>query len=100
MDTTTLRELMHIGRYQLKDEEEILRHRSDKKARLKWIRSHEPAVTPELEWGKSQDVPIQRWADDAKPTQEIQEICKFLFVALLQRPTRIGEILYNRVWGR
>ena len=49
MDTTTLREIMHIGRYQLKDEEEILRHRSDRKARLKWIRSHEPAVSPKAE---------------------------------------------------
>ena len=40
---------MHIGRYLLKDEEEILRRRSDKKVRLKWIRSHESAVTPEHE---------------------------------------------------
>ena len=41
MDNSTIRELMHIGRYQLKDEEEILKVRSDHKARLRWFRSHE-----------------------------------------------------------
>ena len=41
MDNSTIRELMHIGRYQLNDEEEILRVRSDQKAHLRWFRSHE-----------------------------------------------------------
>ena len=41
MDASTLRELMHIGRYQLKDEDEILRSRSGRKARLRWFCSHE-----------------------------------------------------------
>ena len=39
MDNSTILELMHIGRYQLNDEEEILRVRSDRKARLRWFRS-------------------------------------------------------------
>ena len=41
MDNSTIRELMHIGKYQLNDEEEILKVRSDQKARLRWFRSHE-----------------------------------------------------------
>ena len=41
MDNSTLRELMCIGRYQLNDEKEILKNRSDKKARLQWFKSHQ-----------------------------------------------------------
>ena len=41
MDNSTLRELMCIGRYQLSDEKEILKNRSDKKARLQWFKSHQ-----------------------------------------------------------
>lgn len=39
MDIANLRQLLNAGRYQLQDEGEILRHRSDKKARLDWIQT-------------------------------------------------------------
>ena len=58
MDTTTIREVLSIGRYKLKDEEEILKNRSDRKARLKWLRSHGADQLTDG-CGKSQDVPSQ-----------------------------------------
>ena len=39
MDNTMLRECLRIGRYCLHDESEILKARSDSRARLQWIRS-------------------------------------------------------------
>ncbi len=38
MDNYVIRECMEIGRYNLHDEQEILKARSDKKARVKWLR--------------------------------------------------------------
>ena len=38
MDNYVLRECIEIGRYNLHDEQEILKARSDKKARVKWLR--------------------------------------------------------------
>lgn len=61
MDNTTIREVLNIGRYQLKDEDEILRNGSDRKARLKWFRSHD--ATHRLEsCGKSQDAPNSKYS--------------------------------------
>ena len=62
MDNTNLREVLNIGRYQLKDEDELLKHRSDRRSRLAWIRSHQsqqaaPGLSKVSEKGKSQDVP-------------------------------------------
>ena len=62
MDNTNLREVLNIGRYQLKDEDELLKHRSDRRSRLAWIRSHQsqqaaPGLAKVSEKGKSQDVP-------------------------------------------
>ena len=47
MDTSSLREVLQVGRYQSNDEEKILKNRSDRKSRLKWIRSH-PQPTTDL----------------------------------------------------
>ena len=41
VDISTLRELFCTGRYQLNDEKEILKNRSDKKTRLQWFKSHQ-----------------------------------------------------------
>ena len=40
MDGTTLRECMALGRYCLKDEKEILKARSDSRARVQWLRQN------------------------------------------------------------
>lgn len=45
MDTTSLREVLQRGKYQLNDKNEMLKNRSDQKAHLKWIRSHSPQDT-------------------------------------------------------
>ena len=39
MDNTMLRECLRLGRYSLHDETEILKARSDSRARLQWLRS-------------------------------------------------------------
>ena len=41
MNNSTLREVLQVGRRQLQDEDELHCNRSDRKARLKWIRSHQ-----------------------------------------------------------
>ena len=42
MDNTILRECLKLGKYCLHDEKEILKARSDSRARLQWMRDHAP----------------------------------------------------------
>ena len=58
MDPSVLRECLSIGRYSLHDEAQILRERSDSRARLQWLRNmtHGSNGEQASEWRKSQVV--------------------------------------------
>ena len=58
MDPSVLRECLSIGRYSLHDEAQILRERSDSRARLQWLRNmtHGSRGEQASEWRKSQVV--------------------------------------------
>ena len=68
MDASVLRECMERGRYSLHDEAQILRARSDSRARLQWLRmmssdskgdgnslSHNGKAKPSIQWESYSD---------------------------------------------
>ena len=51
MNGTTLRECIALGRYCLKDENDILKARSDSRARVQWLRQNAETHKGEENWG-------------------------------------------------